>query len=320
MFKSDNHLLNLARQGRRLPHLLVAIVLSFVFVLAAQICGSLLVVGLNLAALAPGSEALSLADPQAIAASLLPDTALEQVIFLVLTFGPIFPVLWLWLALVEKRPLWTAGLEWRGAGRKYLRGVVIGLLMFSASVGISGALGYLAPETGNPQQQGLAALGGVLFVYLGWTVQGPAEEVLTRGWLLPVVGARYRPWLGVLVSALVFSVYHSLNPNLNPIAILNLFLFGIFTALFALYEGGLWGVFSIHAVWNWAQGNLFGLEVSGLTTPGGALFNLMETGPDVVTGGAFGPEGGLAVTAVLLVSTLGVALAARRAAPAAMES
>jgi membrane protease YdiL (CAAX protease family) len=155
-------------------------------------------------------------------------------------------------------------------------------------------------------------LAGVLLVFLGWIVQGSAEEALARGWLLPVIGARYKPLAGIIISSIIFAIYHSLNPNVNPIAFLNLFLFGAFTALYALYEGGLWGVFGIHAAWNWAQGNLFGFEVSGLPPAGGMLFNLMEAGPDVVTGGPFGPEGGLAVTIILIVSCGFVWLASER--------
>jgi membrane protease YdiL (CAAX protease family) len=221
---------------------------------------------------------------------------------LVLSFGPIFLILWAWLVLVEKRPLWTIGLERAAAGKKYLRGLLIGLVMFAAAVGLSALLGFISFEAGNPQQQGLAALGGILLVLLGWMVQGAAEEALARGWILPTIGARYKPVWGLIVSSVIFALLHSLNPNLNPVAILNLFLFGVFTVLFALYEGGLWGVFSIHTAWNWAQGNLFGFEVSGILPPGGTLFDLMEVGPDVITGGSFGPEGGLAVTVVLLVS------------------
>ena len=120
------------------------------------------------------------------------------------------------------------------------------------------------------------------------------------------------------MSAVIFASYHALNPNLGPIAMLNLFLFGIFAALFALYEGGLWGVFSIHTAWNWAQGNLFGFEVSGMIPPGGTMFNLREVGPDAVTGGPFGPEGGLAVTTVLVISCLLVWVASRRRSGAAV--
>ena len=73
-------------------------------------------------------------------------------------------------------------------------------------------------------------------------------------------------------------------------------------------------LFGIHAAWNWAQANLFGFEVSGLPPAGGMLFDLMEVGPDVVTGGPFGPEGGLAVTIVLIVSCGFVWLASKRQA------
>jgi membrane protease YdiL (CAAX protease family) len=220
---------------------------------------------------------------------------------LIFGFGPIFLILWGWLALVEKRPFWTMGLERQGFLYKYLRGGMVGLVMFVASIALPALLGYITFEQDSLRPQGLAALGAVLVVLLGWVVQGAAEEAVARGWLMPVIGARYRPVWGILTSSLVFAVLHSLNPNLSPIGVLNLFLFGIFTALYALYEGGLWGVFSLHSVWNWAQGNLFGFEVSGQDTRVGTLFDLMEAGPDPITGGPFGPEGGLAVTLVLLV-------------------
>lgn len=320
LLNPNNHLFELARSGRRLPHIVLAIVLSFVFIFAAAIGGgivySIVVLMLSVvtgeATLDELMAVLNSGDGDTITNLIFPNTALEQLLFLVLSFGPIFLLLWGWLALVEKRPLWTIGLEWSGAWQKYLRGLLVGLVMFVAAIGISAAFGYIAVEEGDPQQQGLAALGGVLLVFLGWTVQGPAEEALTRGWLLPVIGARYRPLLGVIISSVIFAVFHSFNPHLSLIAVLNLFLFGLFTALYALYEGGLWGVFSIHAVWNWVQGNLFGFEVSGGIKPGGTLFNLMEVGPDVVTGGPFGPEGGLAVTVVVVVSCVIVWVLGRR--------
>jgi uncharacterized protein len=96
------------------------------------------------------------------------------------------------------------------------------------------------------------------------------------------------------------------------ISLVNLALFGLFAALYALFEGGLWGIFAIHSIWNWAQGNLFGFEVSGLELQSGVLFDLMEVGPDWITGGLFGPEGGVVVTIVLLVSSALVWMAGKR--------
>ncbi len=303
-----NHLFELARSGQRLPHIILAIVLTFIIVLVAGLGGGIIAVVIVLLMSIPGAN-VSLDDPNALAGLILPDTGLEQAIYLIFSFGPIFLILWGWLALFEKRPLWTIGLERAGMWHKYLRGLLVGLLMFVAAIGISGAFGFIAFEDGHPQQQGLAAVGGVLIVFLGWMVQGAAEEALTRGWLFSVIGARYAPVLGLIVSSVVFATMHGLNffglgmgPIFIGLALLNLFLFGVFTVLYVLYEGGLWGVFSIHTVWNWAQGNVFGFEVSGGPAVGGTLFNLMEVGPDAITGGPFGPEGGLSVTVVLVVS------------------
>jgi membrane protease YdiL (CAAX protease family) len=313
LLNPNNHLFNLARTGQRLPHILVAVPLSFVIILVASIVGGIIAILINLSLVFLTGELtpaeLDFSDSATMLTLIMPDTALEQVIFLVFSFGPIFLLLWLWLASFEKRPLSSTGMEQRGSGKKYLRGLGVGLLMFAASVGVSALLGYIAFEEGPPQQQGMAALAGVLLVFLGWTVQGPAEELITRGWLLPVIGARYKPWLGIILSSVIFAAFHGLNfigldisLPLIGLALLNLFLFGLFAALYTLYEGGLWGVFGIHAVWNWAQGNLFGFEVSGQAAAGGTLFNFMEIGPDVITGGPFGPEGGLAVTIVLIIS------------------
>ncbi len=293
LLNPDNHLFNLTRQGQRLPHPLLAIVLAIVFFIGAQFIGGFSALGLN-ALLSRGQ-----AEPTNL---LSPHTALEQTVFLILIFGPIYLIVWGWLALFEKRPFWTIGLERAGGGLKVLRGFLVGLVMFVASVGISAAFGYVAWEEGPSHKQGLTALSGVLLVLVGWMVQGPAEEVIIRGWLLPVVGVRSHAVWGILASAIIFSILHTLNPNTSLIGLINLLLFGLFTALFALYEGGIWGACGMHAVWNWAQGNLLGFEVSGQAAVGGTLFNLMETGPDIITGGDFGPEGGLSVTVILLVS------------------
>jgi hypothetical protein len=309
LLSPENHLFVLARQGRRLTPLALALVLSVVFI-----------VGGGLALAAPYVLLLWLVTGQPPVGQLsgppLLTGALEASL-LAASFLPIYVCLWLWLKFFEKRPFWTLGFEREGAARKLLMGFGLGLGMYAASLGLCAALGYVQIENGDPAQQGLAALGGVLVMGLGWAVQGPAEEVLCRGWLLQL-GARYRPWVGVLVSSLVFTLLHALNPNLTGLALLNLFLFAVLAALYALLEGGLWGVAALHAAWNWAQGNVFGIAVSGALPAGGALLNLQTVGPDFITGGAFGSEGGLAVTAVQLIG-IGVIIAlARRPAPTSL--
>jgi hypothetical protein len=234
--------------------------------------------------------------------TLLPDANLNMAILLIVSFAPIYFLVWGWLFIFERRHLWTIGLELPGAAWKYLRGALIGFVMFSASVGIFAAMGFAAFETGSSQPQGLGAIGGIIVVLIGWVVQGAGEEVLTRGFLLPIISTRYGTLAGIILSSGLFMALHLLNPNLSPIALINLFLFGVFASFYALYEGGLWGVFAIHTIWNWVQGNVYGFQVSGGELTTATLFNLQEVGPDWLTGGAFGPEGGLAVTIVLVAS------------------
>jgi hypothetical protein len=184
--------------------------------------------------------------------------------------------------------------------KPYLRGLGIGALLFVSVILLLSLFGFLETENRSAGQMWWITLGGTVLVLTGWAIQGAAEEILLRGFLMPILSIHWRPAIGVIFSALFFSALHLLNPNITLISVLNLFLFGLFTALYALWEGGLWGVFAIHAIWNWAQGNIFGLSVSGLDLHSSVLFDLMEAGPDWVTGGYFGPEGGIIVTLILL--------------------
>lgn len=307
LFNFTNRLFELARTAKRLPHIALAIPLAFVFVLAAQFVGGVPVFLAQWFVF--GDKGVPYDQPLVHGAAIA--------VLLTASFGLIFVWLWAWLKWFERRPFFTLGFERKGAWLQYVRGLGLGFAMFAASVGLMALFGYVGPEVGFPEREGVAALGGVLAIALGWAVQGAAEETLTRGWLMGVVGARYRPWLGVLVSSLVFTLLHGLNPNIGALPLVNLFLFAIFAAFYALWDESLWGICALHSVWNWVQGNLFGLQVSGNENAGPMLFNLVETGPDWFTGGAFGPEGGLAVSVMLLASiALMAALLWRRRAVA----
>jgi membrane protease YdiL (CAAX protease family) len=281
ILSGENRLFTLARQGRRPPSALTAIAVVF---------------GILVLALIPGQALARIVIrlfPVGIQSS-------HEPILLVFMFLPIYLGLWVYLRLFSRRPFWTVGLERKHALRRVFRGVLVAALMMAVTAGLSIAAGAsLAP--GSLQTIGLRALGIGLLSLLAYFVQGPAEEVLFRGWLLPVTGARYRPWIGVLISSFIFSAAHGLNPAITPLGYLNLFLFGLFAAVYALAEGGLWGICAWHAVWNWSMGDLLGFAVDG-TPHSGILSSVRDTGADIITGGTFGLEGGLACTGVFLVA------------------
>ena len=292
---TESRLFDLARQGQRLTHIGLVIPFSFLFALLSQL-GAIPLFLVMSRIYGMTNSGIDMQNASAL------EAGFWMGLQLIFSFALIYLILWAWLKFFEKRPFHTMGFEAGDALNKYGRGFFFGLLMFGGSVAILALTGSVAFENGDPAKQGAAALGGVVLVLAGWLVQGAAEEVLIRGWALPVIGARYKPWVGLLVSSLIFSLLHGLNPGLSAIALVNLALFGVFAGLYAIREGSLWGICAIHSVWNWVQGNFFGFEVSGTEAGGGTLLNLMETGADWLTGGPFGPEGGLAVTIVLMIS------------------
>ena len=292
---TNSRLFELARQGKRLTHIAAVIPLSFLFALVSQL-GVIPLVIIMGSIYGFTENAISMKDVPAL------EAGFWMSLQLIFSFVLVYVILWAWLKFFEKRQFWTLGYEVKNALMQYGRGFLFGALMFGGAVGILAIFGSVAFEQGDPTQQGIAALGGVVLVLIGWVVQGGAEEALIRGWALPVIGARYKPWIGLLVSSLIFAGLHGLNPGLSVFALINLALFGVFAGLYAMREGSLWGISALHSVWNWVQGNFFGFEVSGTNAGGGTLFNLMETGEDWLTGGTFGPEGGAAVTIVLLIA------------------
>jgi len=161
----------------------------------------------------------------------------------------------------------------------------------------------------------LFAIAGWAQFHSGWTLNGLAtnaivlwpaalaEEIAFRGYLLSLL-ARWRGWwLGAVGSSILFSLAHLLNPSLNFVALVNIALAGVAFALAMRISDSLWLPTAFHFVWNYLLGPVFGLPVSGLTEfSAGAVAQV--SGPPLWTGGAFGPEGGLAATLALIVVCL----------------
>ncbi len=203
---------------------------------------------------------------------------------------------------VDRRPLGALGLDRAQAAPRWLRGAVTGGLMMGAIVLIWFTLITGATWSVNPDPVRAAAALAIGFV--GFLIQGPAEEVLFRGYVLENVKARWGATWAVVISAVLFTLLHASNPGFGVLPAVNLTLFGIATALYKLRwdHGQLWGVFAMHTVWNWLQQVVFGLPNSGTTsTLDDVLFSVRPntSQPDPLWGGGFGPEGTLGATLVL---------------------
>ena len=139
-----------------------------------------------------------------------------------------------------------------------------------------------------------------LVLFLGFLVQGFSEELLCRGCFMLSVARKNSVAAGILCNALVFAALHLLNSGIGPLPIVNLFLFGVLASLYYLWRGNLWGIAAFHSMWNFTQGNIFGILVSG-GDYGVSLLTSELTGSALINGGDFGMEGGLAVTAAMVI-------------------
>ena len=128
-----------------------------------------------------------------------------------------------------------------------------------------------------------------------------------RGYMMPRLASRYGLIPAITVSSLLFCLFHGINPGFSVLAFINLILISILYALIAYYTESIWIVCAAHTLWNFTQGNICGLEVSG-NTGNVSLFHTeyAANANPLITGGTFGPEGGLAVTAVTVIAIVAV--------------
>ena len=135
-------------------------------------------------------------------------------------------------------------------------------------------------------------------------IQGGTEELITRGWLLPVMAEKSNKIIAIVVSSSLFGLLHIFNSGFTMFSLFNLILFGILETFYIIKTDNLWGAAGIHGAWNFAQGNLFGVLVSGSTAGSSLLRFISGNGPEWLTGGSFGAEGSAACTLVMLVTIL----------------
>jgi membrane protease YdiL (CAAX protease family) len=207
--------------------------------------------------------------------------------------------------LLEELPFRALGCS-RHPG--WLKNLGIGSALGAASLFLAALLATaprgihfrIDPAGAGPIGQTLAA-SALLFIFAA-----AAEETLFRGYPLQTLTRARFAWLGVFLTSVPFAAVHLKNPNAVPgFTFVNTALAGVWLAVAYLRTRSLWLPIGLHWAWNWAQAALLGLPVSGIQRIAPApLLQAINAGPDWLTGGSYGIEGGAACTVALLVSTL----------------
>lgn len=201
------------------------------------------------------------------------------------------------LARSEDRPLSSLGLPFGGdAAKQTWWGTLVGVVLMGAVLVSFAVFGWLrwqsAPEAGSPFATAAELLGLLALAAF-------AEELLFRGYPFQVVLRRFGPFVAILSTSAAFGALHAFNPGIGPLALVNITLAGVLLGVAYLRTGSLWFATGVHLGWNWVMA-VSELSVSGIDIRMPDIEPTL-TGPAIMTGGGFGPEGGLIVTVMSLI-------------------
>jgi hypothetical protein len=208
---------------------------------------------------------------------------------------------WAYVRYWERRPVRELSVS--GAGTEVLAGLLLGGVLFSCVVVVLTALGAYAIEAVGT----LGDLGAVVASMLPRIAAGALiEELLFRLVLLRLLERSFGATWALALSSLVFGLAHLGNTGATPLigVLLGVELGLLFGAAYLL-TGRIWLCFALHFAWNFAQGAVFSIAVSGQS--GDAWLRGALAGPTWLSGGAFGAEGSV-VSVVLCLLTTGVLL------------
>ncbi|UAL29833.1 CPBP family intramembrane metalloprotease [Nocardioides rotundus] len=189
----------------------------------------------------------------------------------------------------------------RGTPGRYLLGVGLAALAIAAPFVVLLLTGVTDVRGGEPQAGEIVAI-AVYFVVLAGV-----EELVFRGLLLNgVIELTGRPVVAVPLVALAVAVPYLFADGVTPLSFVSAVLAGIMYGVAFLITTSVWTAAGMRASWNLTLGPVLGFEVSGQSLVDHPVLEQTLDGARWVTGGAYGPEGGLVVVLarVLLISGL----------------
>ncbi len=219
-----------------------------------------------------------------------------MIVIVGLTFLSILLITWVFMKFIEKKPLQSIGLDIQNRSKDIMLGLILGFLLIAFGFVVLLTLGYLQIEGFSFDPLSTLTFVAILtFVALN-------EEIVMRGYILSRFMESMNRYIALAISALLFMLMHSMNPNLGLVPVINLFIAGIFLGISYIHTKNLWFPIALHFAWNFSQGPIFGFEVSGLKLQG--IIQQEISGNPLITGGEFGLEGSLLVTILISICSV----------------
>lgn len=218
---------------------------------------------------------------------------------------------WIMVKFADQSTMRSIGTPLKGVFDKIIKDYLIGIAAGAiAMVVIALLLNVLGADfKSNPEINYTSVLGYFLLMFS----VGIYEELQFRGYLLKSLAQGFSSissnpltgyLIGMVLTSTLFGVAHALNPNASVISTVNIALAGFLLCLPIFVTGRLYASFGLHFAWNWFQGGVFGMPVSGTTIDNSIFVYDYSAVDSILSGGKFGPEAGILGLLGMLIAAL----------------
>lgn len=198
--------------------------------------------------------------------------------------------------IVDRSTVQSLGFQWKGFSKERLSGFFTGVFLTTVISTVLWLMHLLQWFVTGVDAEGLMIVLALLILV------AIAEELVFRGYILHNLMHSFPKEAALFASALLFAGFHSLNPDINLIAFINIFIAGVLLGINYIYTKNLWFAIFFHFSWNFFQGPLLGFKVSGIELP--TLLQQNGRGSALLTGGTFGLEASWLVTLCMSITSI----------------
>ncbi len=209
---------------------------------------------------------------------------------------------------ISKIKLKDLGLNFTGAFAKIFTGTICGLIAISLVALVINLLEGTVTTYSFQSGYVKNLLVGIVF----FAFQGTYEELMYRGYLMPHFSKSIGIFWSIIISSVLFTLLHALNPGMTVMPVVNLMLASIVFSLVYYKTGNLWLVGFAHAIWNFSQGFIYGSMVSGITLKGSVFKSLPIENKELISGASFGFEGSIITSILGVILIVGLIASIRK--------
>lgn len=209
------------------------------------------------------------------------------------TIGEGLHIIWLSFTLIlaakEDNPIEFLGLSInKRAVILFLVGSTTALVIFSAVILIIVSINNVSVIHNSSLNVSIGILEGLISTFF----IAFSEEIIFRGYPIRKMRRCANNSSNLFLTGLIFSLFHLFNPGFNLNALIFLILAHVLLGKFIVDSNNLWVSIAFHFTWNFIQGYILGLPISGFI-PKATMFKIKLRGSELLTGGDFGIEGSL---------------------------